>query len=185
MHTQKIPFAILVGLGLMGGCDRPAVGPCLDVAPPDDSAPDDSARPCLSVEQLHDVGQEDMTPCLSPPLPPDVGAEPDTAVGPCLEVPPATDVGSPREDPPVGPCLRVRPPDPPVGPCLNVVRPPEPDDAPVGPCLKVRAPEHESRRDESADNVPGAAEGMARRDAVERFARVLPDDVLARLRRRS
>lgn len=145
-------MVILVGLGLVGGCQCPSVGPCLEVGPPE-------AQPCLSMEEIPiDVP---VHPCLSEPAPehelgtPDVGA--------------------------VGPCLEVAPPE--VTPCLS---PPADPDPPVGPCLKIAAP-----RDDRPEPAPelesksGIEGGMARRDAVERFAQVLPEDVVRRLRGRS
>lgn len=169
---------------VMPVCLSPAVVDLPDAAPPKPDAappkPDAAVRPVL---------EEVLGPCLS--------------LKPCLSVlgPPDPERDPFAEGPNIVPCLSPQPPDPPqdppVGPCLKLA-PPD-DDVPVEPCLEAapsdRRPGDAGRiclselfNGELGGLVDGEGERHAqksgRAEVIERLeARgALSPDVLARLK---
>jgi len=165
VQTARIPFAILIALELAGSTAcTPIFQPCLDVPPPADED-DPHVGPCLEVAV--DPGEPEdppLTPCLKV-------APPDPPVQPCLtpEPPEPKPDEDPKDEPRVGPCLRVAPPpkEPEMRPCLSMVDPSiERPTKPLPPPSK------------KSDGT------TARADVLEKLADTLPADVLAKLRDR-
>ena len=154
MDRSKLPLSLLVALGLAPeACTTkdPKVHPCL-------SAPVDDTKPPPEPKDPAELG-----PCLMIAAPPEVG--------PCLEVvePPNTPCLSPPADPPptkedplIGPCLKVAAPDPPVGPCLSVRKDP-------------------GKRPKPEPDASGGMASRSRGEVIERVRAALPPDVAARL----
>jgi hypothetical protein len=148
VDVSKLPLSLLVALGL---------------APEACTTKDPNAHPCLNIaeppieKQAPDPKEQPVGPCLMVVAPDEVG--------PCLEVAePPPDPPPPKEDPPVGPCLKVAAPDPPVGPCLSVP--------------KSKAPRPEAKPKDAS----GGMASRSRSEVIERVRAELPEDVAARLR---
>ena len=131
--------SILAALGLVGSLEA-CIGPCLDFPDTD------------TVEET-DIDTDLLGPCLDfAPTDSEVDTEPDTdpdtEIGPCLDVAPETD-SEVETDTQIGPCLDIAPQDTgdtdsPIGPCLSPpldtdVEPPD-TDSPLGPCLSILPP---------------------------------------------
>jgi hypothetical protein len=134
------------------------------------SPPADEGKP-----PKDDGKDSSMTPCLSPPRD---ETKDDPPIGPCLKVAP------PEE---VGPCLEVMPPtkedpkeDPPVGPCLKVMNP----DPPLTPCLSIKPNKERKPSPKDSPKDSGGMASSSRDEVIERVRAALPPDVAARLHKR-
>lgn len=180
---DRLPPSVLAALGLLSSCQScdPPQHPCLSIVEQPDQPPSTIPEVPLGacLEPLPVLGPC-LKPAMDPPLQPCLSVvaprdRPTTVVHPCLS------------PPPMHPCLSIALPDPPVQPCLEYVEPPhkclskapDPPEAPVAPCLS------EAPISPCLDVNPEGARSVERPSIAQVLRRgVLPDDVVARLKKR-